>query len=608
MRYLKQTKQFWKLGMRLFGGKFIRFMSGYKNTTDVLYGESPPGYFDPSNSDINFAVPSIDVLREYTHYNDCSGKRLPGIFIDVMQKVSLSMKDQRDVDLLGFEDGLTLQQRKDDLCQLVSALETNINILKRFEDEASMKCIPVDIKSDVIKELRVFLEVLSTTADIIRKIKVKKEYAKSKFIDRGGSEWRSETLAIDQQMNCNLLPDNKDTNDDTRKIKQRSEEWFSIRKQAKVTGSTLYKAIGLENLSSMRDHFDNVICNLKEAPKNQFTIAAMQHGTDNEINAMSTLVGKILPSLFPDMEFYEEGCVKLFDGWTQNVTTVFEVNRNDVVFFKALAVAEKLYGTIKPKRPTRLPEELPNLRTDIGEFQSTVVIDQNNLTQSIQCDTNSTVTETNPKSLNILHKRILDIVKESYELRREKASEAVVFLLFDLNRNWSKNQLKWAPICWFPKGYSLTSKVMRSIAERVLDECKEQGLHVPSIAFDGQWHTIAFRSVADEPLTRLQLHRDVWKSSEKTPKADIIKEFSGLNKSPTWKKENVIVATNSKERLPSTSSGFDSEKLVVKKTSKPNAEEGSAETVSLEEVIPESVLSTDPFNESSDEEDSRPGS
>ncbi|CAC5359137.1 uidA [Mytilus coruscus] len=210
MRYLKQKKQFWKLGMRLFGGKFIRFMSGNKNTSDVLYGESPPGYFDPSNSDIKFAIPSTDVLREYTHYNDCSGKRLPGIFTDVMQKVSQSMRDQSlcisfdgtkikqglttdsgDVNLLGFEDGLTLQQRKDDLCQLVSALETNIDILKRFGDEASMKCIPVDIMGDVIKELRVFLEVLSTTADIIRKIKVKKEYAKSKFIDRGGSEWRS---------------------------------------------------------------------------------------------------------------------------------------------------------------------------------------------------------------------------------------------------------------------------------------------------------------------------------------------------------------------------------------------------------------------------------
>ncbi|CAC5358997.1 unnamed protein product [Mytilus coruscus] len=72
-------------------------------------------------------------------------------------------------------------------------------------------------------------------------------------------------------------------------------------------------------------------------------------------------------------------------------------------------------------------------------------------------------------------------------------------------------------------------------------------------------------------------------------------------------KQNVIVATNTKERLPSTSSGFEIEKLVVRKISKPNGDEGSAETVSLEEVIPDSVLSTDPFNESSDEEDNRPG-
>ncbi|CAC5359138.1 unnamed protein product [Mytilus coruscus] len=146
---------------------------------------------------------------------------------------------------------------------------------------------------------------------------------------------------------------------------------------------------------------------------------------------------------------------------------------------------------------------------------------------------------------------------------------------------------------------------MRGIAERVLDECKEQSLHVPLIAFDGQWHTIAFRSVVEEPLTRLQIHKDVSKSSEKTPTANtcIIKEFSGLNKTPTWKKEDVIVATNTKEMLPSTYSGFEIEKLAVKKISKPDGDEGSAETVSLEEVVPDSVLSTDPFNGSADDED-----
>ena len=38
---------------------------------------------------------------------------------------------------------------------------------------------------------------------------------------------------------------------------------------------------------------------------------AMNHGSKNEINAISTLVGKILPSLFPGIWYYEESCIAL---------------------------------------------------------------------------------------------------------------------------------------------------------------------------------------------------------------------------------------------------------------------------------------------------------
>ena len=34
----------------------------------------------------------------------------------------------------------------------------------------------------------------------------------------------------------------------------------------------------------------------------------MKHGQDNEINAVATLVAKILPSLKPALAFYEQGC------------------------------------------------------------------------------------------------------------------------------------------------------------------------------------------------------------------------------------------------------------------------------------------------------------
>ena len=54
-------------------------------------------------------------------------------------------------------------------------------------------------------------------------------------------------LNIDNtQQHFNLeLPENTDI------IKQRSPEWFTLRKKAKVTGSTLYKALGLESLAHL---------------------------------------------------------------------------------------------------------------------------------------------------------------------------------------------------------------------------------------------------------------------------------------------------------------------------------------------------------------------
>jgi hypothetical protein len=38
---------------------------------------------------------------------------------------------------------------------------------------------------------------------------------------------------------------------------------------------------------------------------------AMDHRSKNEINAISTLVGNILPLLFPGIWYYEEGCIAL---------------------------------------------------------------------------------------------------------------------------------------------------------------------------------------------------------------------------------------------------------------------------------------------------------
>ena len=79
MRYMEQTKKFWKLGWKHFGGKFCRFMTGFKNTSDILTGEAEKGACKPENSDINFVIPSLDVLRNYTPYGTDTKPREPGI-------------------------------------------------------------------------------------------------------------------------------------------------------------------------------------------------------------------------------------------------------------------------------------------------------------------------------------------------------------------------------------------------------------------------------------------------------------------------------------------------------------------------------------------------
>ena len=105
-----------------------------------------------------------------------------------------------------------------------------------------------------------------------------------------------------------------------------------------------------------------------------------------------------------------------------------------------------------------------------------------------------------------------------------------------------KNTVRCAPIGWFPKGYSLDTGTMRKIVETVLDECKSSGLHVPAISFDGQWHNICVRTSENQPLTLLQLQRDLWKRVENMKKETILRELKQMSKQTSWKfdkKDNI---------------------------------------------------------------------
>ena len=90
-------------------------------------------------------------------------------------------------------------------------------------------------------------------------------------------------------------------------IKQHSPQWHALRDQARLTGSTIFQALGCATLRDQKSHSDKVYNGTvtKVAPELQ---ALFDYGSLQEINALATLLGKILPVYFPHLIFKENGC------------------------------------------------------------------------------------------------------------------------------------------------------------------------------------------------------------------------------------------------------------------------------------------------------------
>ena len=90
-------------------------------------------------------------------------------------------------------------------------------------------------------------------------------------------------------------------------VKQRTDEWHRLRNEAFVTGSTLYQATGMDGLQSRLSLYDKVHFSKKEKSPSQNICKSMQHGSDNEINAVATICTNVLPVWFPHIDYVEVG-------------------------------------------------------------------------------------------------------------------------------------------------------------------------------------------------------------------------------------------------------------------------------------------------------------
>ena len=98
------------------------------------------------------------------------------------------------------------------------------------------------------------------------------------------------------------LPENTDI------IKQQLEKWFNVRKKAKVTGSTMYNALGLSSLGDLKQHHYQFLKKRSPPPFSDEVKKRMKYGQENEKNALAAVIGGLLPAFLPNcFSFLEVG-------------------------------------------------------------------------------------------------------------------------------------------------------------------------------------------------------------------------------------------------------------------------------------------------------------
>ena len=75
-------------------------------------------------------------------------------------------------------------------------------------------------------------------------------------------------------------------------------------------------------------------------------------------------------------------------------------------------------------------------------------------------------------------------------------------------------------------GYSFTTQQTSDILKEVRQCCKEYGLNVVVQCFDGAFAKLAVRGNDNEPLTLLQLSKDIWMEVCSMAKQEIVKKIS----------------------------------------------------------------------------------
>jgi hypothetical protein len=355
-------------------------MGGQKHRGQLVLGQSSKGIYKPSESFINFAIPHRAVLS--SDLSPLSPENVsPGILETLLsrfaqkaqtephktykicidgKKINAAITSKEgDINLWGFEDKPTLEERQSELSNEIEAMEyCKQEVMKLQQMHTScFNDLRDDEQTTLSEMLRRLITSLSKRLRTLRETVLHEERTKDRLINSIDGDWRKSKLVFvisgllthlfdlkscirtilrdiddlcryvvisqNTKWTCNgvfnMKPSREHITEDInisdtenyRYVAQRSSAWFAIRKIAKVTGSTIYNALGLGKFKFQLEHFDNVTFNKPKTEHSSEVNLRLQHGTENEVNASATFAANILPVFHKDLSFFEEGCYKI---------------------------------------------------------------------------------------------------------------------------------------------------------------------------------------------------------------------------------------------------------------------------------------------------------
>ena len=222
--------------------------------------------------------------------------------------------------------------------------------------------------------------------------------------------------------------------------------------------------------------------------------------------------------------------VLLFASCSPESMAISYVDNCDITWKSLWNLARECYADLTVTKPSVLHGQIPILKEDLKEYakkKSTFVLEIPVLTgldrqleqRHSQDNLYKYVDDLSAESVHgeSVNKEMFDLCQEAYKvivkahnLQRRKASEVLLFVCTDSDREFNKDKPTSIPIAYALKGRSIRIVTARKMLNVVRDRLKDNGTSVLCEAVDGQWSGIVFRDEQVKPLTLFELQRDSW--------------------------------------------------------------------------------------------------